>query len=100
MIHHIVLWKLNDFTDDNDKQIAAEEIKKRLENLSTTIPEIKELRVGIDLGAIDGNFDVALHSVFADVADLEIYQQHPDHQAAGAFIKSVVAGRVCVDYHF
>lgn len=100
MIHHIVLWKLNESNDTDTKLATAEDIKQRLEKLTHRISEIQELRVGIDLGEIEGNFDIALHSVFANQADLEAYQQHPEHQAAGAFIKSVVAKRVCVDYTF
>jgi hypothetical protein len=39
-----------------------------------------------------------LYSAFESKQDLEIYQQHPEHQKVGAFIAKVRTGRAVVDY--
>jgi hypothetical protein len=58
----------------------------------------ERIEVGIDLGATEGNWHVVLVSDFATADDLAAYQTHPQHVQAAAFIRSVAAGRSCVDY--
>jgi hypothetical protein len=44
--------------------------------------------------------EVLLFSTFATEEDLDAYQRHPEHQKCVDFIRSVVASRNFVDYHF
>jgi hypothetical protein len=70
-----------------------------LENLINEIPQIKKIEVGINHpDAPAGNYDLALYSEFETMDDLDIYQKHPAHQQAAAYVKKVVTARVCVDY--
>lgn len=98
MIKHIVMWRLKDDPGGLSKAAAAEQMKTALEDLADRIPEIREIEVGINIAPNDAAFDVCLYSVFASQADLNAYQQHPDHQAVVDFVRSVVSERVVVDY--
>ncbi len=97
MINHIVMWKLST-TDSQEKQAISNTIKEKLEKLPDSISEIIDLHVGINIDNPAANFDVILSAKFANMDDLDIYQKHPDHQAVGKYVKSVVTERACVDY--
>ncbi len=97
MINHIVMWKLSS-TDSQEKQAVGKTIKEKLEKLPDSISEIIELHVGINIENPAANFDVILSAKFATMDDLATYQKHPDHQAVGKYVKSVVSERACVDY--
>lgn len=97
MIKHIVMWKLKDEAHGNDKATNAKLIKEKLEALSGKIDGLLKIEVGIDfLGG--GNFDVALYSELREKEDLEIYQNHPLHQAVLPFIREAVIDRKAVDF--
>ena len=97
MIKHIVMWKLKDEAHGNDKATNAKLIKEKLEALSGKIEGLLKIEVGIDfLGG--GNFDVALYSELRKKEDLEIYQNHPLHQAVLPFIREAVIDRKAVDF--
>mgnify|MGYP006089707999 CR=1 FL=1 len=94
MIKHIVSWKLQ----EENKIENTTKIKDVLESLVGQVDGIVELEVGIDFNQSDAAHDVVLYSTFATKSDLESYQVHPKHVEAATFIKSVVTGRVVVDY--
>ena len=94
MLRHIVMWTLK----QENKHANAQIIKEKLEALQGEIDGLLKVEVGIDLGSIEGNYDVVLISDFDDENALNAYQVHPLHKEAGAFIKSVATGRACVDY--
>lgn len=97
MIKHIVMWKLKDEAHGNDRATNAKLIKEKLEFLNGKIEGLLKLEVGIDfLGG--GNFDVVLYSELATEATLDIYQNHPLHQAVLPFIREAVIDRKAVDY--
>lgn len=99
MIKHIVFFNIADFAEGKTKLENAEYIKAGLENLKNLIPEIITIEVGINHPDADGsNYDLALYSEFASLADLDIYQQHPDHKKIGAYVGKVKTARACVDY--
>ena len=98
MIKHIVIWKLKQQANGNNKQRNAEIIKEKLEALNGVIPGLLSLEVGIDVSNTDMSGDVVLYSTFASQQALQVYQQHPDHQLAAEFIKSATAQRQVVDY--
>lgn len=97
MIKHIVMWKLKEEAHGNDKVTNAKLIKEKLENLNGKIDGLLKLEVGLDfLGG--GNFDVVLYSELASKSDLDVYQNHPLHQATLPFIREAVEERKAVDY--
>ncbi|MDU1889718.1 MAG: Dabb family protein [Dysgonomonas sp.] len=97
MIKHIVMWKLKDEAHGNDKTTNARLIKEKLEALNGQIDGLLKIEVGIDfLG--NGNFDVVLYSELVKKEDLDVYQNHPLHQALLPFIREAVTDRKAVDY--
>jgi hypothetical protein len=98
MIKHIVMWKLKDFAEGNDRQTNARLVKEKLEALDGLVPGLLELEVGLGIGQGGDACDVALYTVFADEAALSAYQEHPDHKAVFPFIGSVRETRSVTDY--
>ena len=98
MIKHIVMWRLKDHAEGNNKITNAQRMKSKLEALRGQVDGVLTIEVGIDFSATDASMDVALYSEFADRAALAAYQAHPAHQAVVAFIKEVVSARQLVDY--
>lgn len=97
MVKHIVMWKLKDSAHGNDKITNARLIKEKLEALNGKIDGLLKLEVGLDfLGG--GNFDVVLYSELAAKEILNVYQNHPLHQAVLPFIREAANDRKAVDY--
>ena len=97
MIKHIVMWKLKE-TDPIEKLEQCQTLKTKLETLKTTIPEIVQIEVGININPAETAFDVALYSLFVTEADLETYQKHPEHLKVREFVHSIISERHVVDY--
>lgn len=95
MLVHIVMWKLK---NEENKMEIKNQIKTKLESLKPKIAQIKDIKVGIDLGKIENNYDVALYSEFENEEDLKIYSIHPEHLVIVDFIKTVVKERIAIDY--
>ena len=95
MIKHIVLFKLKNLPD---KQTHLQELKTELEKLTGIIPELKELKIGLNANPAE-SWDFCLEAVVADLEALDVYAKHPAHQA---IVKSYIApykeDRACVDY--
>ena len=49
MLNHIVMWKLKDFAEGNPKEENAKIIKKQLESLKESVPQIKDIKVEVTL---------------------------------------------------
>ena len=96
MIRHIVAWRLAT-EDPAEKAAQGRKIAEDLLALQGVVPSIEAISVGPDV--VGGtNWDVALVAGVADQAALDAYQNHPDHQAVVAYVRSVVADRVAVDF--
>ena len=98
MIKHIVMWTIKENAEGNSKEINAELIKEKLENLYGKVPQIKKIEVGISYRHDKEDFDVVLISEFETKKDLDEYQKHPIHNVAAEFIGKVRDKRVCVDF--
>lgn len=97
MVKHIVFWKLKEEAHGNDKATNAQLIKSKLEDLNNKIEGVIKIEVGIDfLGG--GNYDVALYSELTNKETLDIYQNHPLHQALLPFIREAVSDRKAIDF--
>lgn len=97
MVHHIVLWNLNEELSQTEKKEAALRIKKELEAVKEQVPGVISLQVVTDILA-SGNKDIGLISAFESEDALNAYQKHPAHVAAASYVGSVTNGRVCLDY--
>ena len=98
MIKHIVMWKLKDNAEGNDKVENAKIIKEELEALKKEVKEIKSIEVGVNIVSGEQAYDVVLYSEFENIEDLNAYQKHPAHLRVGEFVGKVREDRVVVDY--
>ncbi len=97
MVKHIVLWNFNEEMTPDEKRAAGEKMKELLEPIKSKVPGAVDIRVV--LNELDSsNRDVALISTFETLEALQTYQTHPDHVAAGGYVRSVTHNRSCLDY--
>ncbi len=96
MIRHIVAWRLAT-EDPAEKAAQGRKIAEVRLALQGVVPPIAAISGGPDV--VGGtNWDVALVADFAAQAALEAHPTHPDHQVVVAYVRSVVADRVAVDF--
>lgn len=95
MISHVVAWTLR---EDLDRAATIARIRELLTGLTGTIGSIRSLEVVENVAYPEKNSDVAVVASFADLAGLDEYQVHPDHQAAAAEIRGLVTGRAAIDW--
>ncbi|MGY2897842.1 hypothetical protein ACVKXF_000454 [Curtobacterium sp. PvP017] len=95
MISHVVAWTLR---EDLDRAASIARIRELLTGLTGTIGSIRSLEVVENVAYPDKNSDVAVVASFDDLAGLDEYQVHPDHQAAAAEIRGLVTGRAAIDW--
>ena len=99
MIKHIVFFGLEEHAEGKTKAENALIVKNSLEELINYIPELKKIEVGINHpDAPQGNYDIALYCEFDTMADLDIYQNHPEHKRVAAYLTKVRTSRAAVDY--
>lgn len=94
MITHIVLFKLNEPTDE-----AVAQVRDKLLSMQGKIEVLRHLEAGADVIRSERSYDVALLTRFDSLEDLQAYQVHPYH--AGEVVplmKSVCSSIVAVDY--
>lgn len=98
MVKHIVIWRLKEEAEGASKQENATNLKVRIEALKDLIPDIITIEVGINNQVSDQAGDIVLYSEFADWDALERYQQHHEHQAVVALVRTLTSERRVVDY--
>jgi len=92
------MWKIN---ASSDKNTATNKLKSLLENLKERIDVIRDIEVGINFSSKgDASCDIVLNSSFDSAAELEIYQQHPEHLKAVEIIRSLTFEKRVVDYNY
>ncbi len=94
MITHIVLFKFKPETTEAQVRQLAE----GLGGLPDVIEEIREFRFGRDVLRTERSYDFGLVSSFEDIAALQRYQVHPEHQKVVAHVKAIASSVVAVDY--
>ena len=98
LIKHVVMWKMKKDRGSAESAMNALEIKKKLERLTSTIIEIKELEVGMNFSSAERAFDVILYTEFTTKKDLEHYLNHPEHVKVKAYIESVIEDKAIIDF--
>lgn len=99
MVKHIVLWNFAESLTETERKEAGERLKALLEPIKEKVPGAADLQVIVN-GQPSGNRDIALISTFKTTEALAAYQNHPDHVAAGTYVRSVTCNRACMDYEF
>ena len=98
MVKHIVMWKLKEEAEGNNKQENISIIKNKLNALIPVIQEISSLEIGENFNPADAAYDVVLVTTHDDRNGLAAYVKHPAHQEAASFIGKVVADRKVIDF--
>ncbi len=96
-IRHVVGWKLA-AEDAETRAEHAAEIARLLHALVGVVPSIRSLSAGVNVAFPDTNADVAIVADFDDIEGLEAYGAHPAHLEVVAYVRSVVASRLAVDF--
>lgn len=94
MLTHIVVWKYR----SDVEQPAREEHVKMLRRLASIIPEAKTLTVGFDTLFLPRSYDTGLVATFADRAELDAYNVHPEHVKAAEFGRKISEHVASVDF--
>ncbi|MBQ3878754.1 MAG: Dabb family protein [Oscillospiraceae bacterium] len=96
MIKHIVLFMLKDKSEESCR--AAAEV---LESMRGRVPQVEEMRVGVDFLHSERSCDVILEVVVKDKAALDAYQNDPYHcGTVKPYMHKVRSGSVSADYEF
>lgn len=95
MLRHVVMMQLS--PSITEEQVQA--IVDGLEALPAEVPEIHSYSVGLDMGLVDGNFDLVLVGEFESVEAFRTYSANADHQRViSERIAPFVIGRSAVQY--
>lgn len=94
MLHHIVLMKFK--PDVTENQIHR--LEQMLDRLPDKVIEIQTYEFGRDVVRSDRSYDFALVSGFANLAAMNRYQTHPDHQKVVAHIRAICEDIRAVDF--
>lgn len=97
MIRHIVTWRLA-ATDPEQRAADAAEIARVLTALRDTVPSVRALDVHVNQAYFEKNWDIVLVADYDSLADLDAYQQHPEHLAAAPIVASRVSDRASIDF--
>jgi heme-degrading monooxygenase HmoA len=98
MLKHIVMWKLKDQAEGQERAANARRMKELLDACAGIVPGILKFEVALAQPGLEATYDVVLYSEFADRAALDAYQDHPQHVALKPFIGAVREARQCMDY--
>lgn len=96
MVKHIVMWKLKDNAEGQDKKANAIKMKKMLEALQGVVPGAYKMEVGINYNA--GGYDIVLYSEFVDHDALESYNVHPEYIRVREFVHAICSDKAFADY--
>lgn len=100
MISHVVLFKLKEFENEDQKAVVRNKIKNALLSLKGKIEELKYIEVGLDHQLNSASFDICLITHFETLKDLDLYQVHPEHLKVVEVVKPNVTARATVDFEF
>jgi hypothetical protein len=98
MIKHIVMWRMKNDVEGQEKQEQASSMKAHLESLPQAVPQIRHFEIGLNVNQSERAMDIVLYSEFDSREDLNTYSAHPAHQEAVVFIRSITSEVRVVDY--
>ena len=93
MIRHIVLFKIKDEYKDEIPQLV-----KNFYGMKGKIEGMLDLEAGQDVLHSGRSYDLALITVFDNMASFEAYQTHPVHLPVKARMHEVRSASVACDY--
>lgn len=90
---HVVLMQFQEPAPEILAKAAA-----LLRGLQGKVPELRSIEVGLDVLHSGRSYDLALITRFDSLADMQRYQDHPEHVAVLQYLRTVLAASVAVDY--
>ena len=93
MITHLVLFKLKDRSPE-----SIDTAREMLLALRQSVPVVRFLEAGVDCLRLKRSYDIGLTVKFDSLADLDVYQKHPEHVKVVIYFKQVCEAVVSVDY--
>lgn len=94
MIKHIVCFKLKD-----NSLAECEKARDVLMSMKGSVPELRDIAVGIDFLHSERSYDLILEVILEDAAALESYQNDPYHcSVVKKHMHAVRESCVAVDY--
>ena len=100
MIKHIVLFKLKEFENEDQKAVVRNKIKQALLALKEKIEVLRYIEVGQNYEHMSSSQDIGLITHFETLSDLEIYRIHPEHLKVVELIRINTIGRAVIDFEF
>ncbi|MHB1016498.1 MAG: Dabb family protein [Coriobacteriia bacterium] len=98
MIKHIVTWRFKDEALGATKAENMARAKAALESLRESVPSVRHLEVGLDVGVAHDPWDIVIYSEFDDREGLHAYQVHPEHVEVAKLIGEMRESRAGIDY--
>ena len=89
MLKHIVMWKLKEQAEGAGKAANAATMKGMLDACSKLVPGLLKFETAIAQPGLEATYDVILYSEFSSKADLDAYQEHPQHVALKPFFSAL-----------
>ena len=98
MVKHVILWKLDESKNEEEKEKIKKNMKLHLEGLVGKVPGLISMQININpLGT--SNADVMLDSTLESAEALKGYSKHPEHVAvADTYVRPYTVERTCMDY--
>ena len=93
MVTHVVLFKMKSERAEDAASLAG-----RLKSMSSDLPMLRGLEVGVNEVASARAYDVALIARFDSMQDLQAYSMHPKHREVLAYVTEVTSSVVAADY--
>ena len=95
MVRHVVLYS---FVPEHPPEGRAA-IVEGLVALVGVVPGLVAMKVGTDLGLMEGNFDLGIVADFVDAAAFDTYVAHPAHvEVRDTLIRPVTTNRAAIQY--
>ena len=95
MFRHVAVFR---FTPESTRE-QHEAVIVALRTLPSIIPELRDYRVGLDAGLVEGNFEMAVVADFDDEAGWRAYTADAEHQRIIAeLIRPILADRSAVQH--
>ena len=95
MLRHIVMIK---FKDTEKKKEEAGRVKLMVENLTSQIPSLLTIEVGLNFSTRPSAYDLVLTADFENETGLNAYRIHPSHKEVLEYLKTVMDKTAVVDY--
>ena len=95
MIKHVVCFKLKEPTAE-----TLEKAQELLLSMKCRVPEVKDIRLGLDILHSERSYDIILEVIVEDLDALNSYQNNEYHcSAVKTYMHAVRESSVAIDYY-